>query len=111
MSELKSCPIKEVYERFKHLDQLLSDATWCNAGESSLSWDTCHELWIAIKSYITRPQTEESEVLKTAIIIQREVKREDVLPYNIINKSVDVLSLETCERVAKVIVKYRRREG
>lgn len=62
-NELKNCPINEVYEKFKHLDILLSDASWCsNTDDPSPAWDTCHELWMAIKNYNTRQPERRVEV-------------------------------------------------
>lgn len=44
--------IKEVYEKFKHLDHLLSDKEWMTPDKSEVSpaYTICYELWRAIKN-------------------------------------------------------------
>lgn len=47
-----SCPIKEVYERFKHLDVLFSDLEWVK-GDDEEGWQirsSLYEMWQAIKN-------------------------------------------------------------
>lgn len=43
-------PLSEVYEKYKHLDQCLSDPDWCNSGESPAIYSIAGELWRAIKA-------------------------------------------------------------
>jgi hypothetical protein len=50
--ELLPCPIKKVYERFKHLDVLFSDPTWLN--DDDKLHDSLFEMWQAIKDFNTR---------------------------------------------------------
>lgn len=42
-------PIEEVYEKFKHLDKVLSDVEWCTGGEGSAIYDIAGEMYRAIK--------------------------------------------------------------
>ena len=54
--ELKACPIKEVYERFKHMDGLLSDREWLK-GDDEDGWllrSMAFEMWDAIKKQQSR---------------------------------------------------------
>ena len=44
MSEIES-----VYEKFKHLDKLLSDPEWCG---TDARMTMLHELWIAVKAEV-----------------------------------------------------------
>jgi hypothetical protein len=40
--------LDEVYEKFKHLDQCLSDTEWCNSGTQAI-YGIAGEMWRAIK--------------------------------------------------------------
>lgn len=44
--------IKEVYERFKHLDMILSDILLMHEDNSPFLW-VCYELWRAVKNECT----------------------------------------------------------
>jgi len=41
--------LDDVYERFRHLDPVLSDPEWCNAGGGAPIYSIAGELWRAIK--------------------------------------------------------------
>lgn len=59
---LKACPIKLVYEKFKHLDQLFSDKIWLDTDDYSDGYAlrcALYDMWEAIKEYNTR--TKETE--------------------------------------------------
>lgn len=47
--------IIEVYDKFKHLDVLLSDKVWMTSDDNASDKirNCCHELWMAIKSGIS----------------------------------------------------------
>lgn len=49
MEKLKSCPITEVYNRYKHLDEL-----FCDCKEGSPFKHALYDLWKAIKTWNTR---------------------------------------------------------
>ena len=51
--------IKKVYEKFEHLDKLLSDREW---SEEDLAWRTCTELWLAVKNHVEKNQNEKDNV-------------------------------------------------
>jgi len=42
-------PLDEVYEKFKHLDTVLSDPTWCQSGDGHAIYGIAGEMWRAIK--------------------------------------------------------------
>jgi hypothetical protein len=46
-------PVKAVYEKFKHLDHLLSDPGWMAPDTSAMRYTT-YELWEAVKAHATR---------------------------------------------------------
>ena len=62
MDKLETCPIKEVYEKFKHTDCLLSDRKWI-FGDIKISplRECFYELWQAIKIYNTRTLPKDSK--------------------------------------------------
>ena len=49
--------IKKVYERFKHLDMLLSDVVTLNTDNDPIH-ATCYELWKVIKNENAKDKTE-----------------------------------------------------
>ena len=55
--EVKACPIKVVYERFKHMDKLLCDPLIRKQynGENDPYHLTLFDLWDAIKEHQSRP--------------------------------------------------------
>lgn len=62
----EECPIKEIYERFNHLDKLFSDPIWLGIdGEDTDGQGiraSCYEMWKAIKLFSTRkPAVEHGE--------------------------------------------------
>ena len=42
-------PIEEVYQKFKHLDKVLSDIEWCNEGDGAAIYSIAGEMYRAIK--------------------------------------------------------------
>jgi hypothetical protein len=59
-SKIRSRPVNinaldEVYEKFKHLDQCLSDTEWCNSGTQAI-YGIAGEMWRAIKQAKEREQ-------------------------------------------------------
>jgi hypothetical protein len=46
-------PVKAVYEKFKHLDHLLSDPGWMAPATSAMRYTT-YELWEAVKAHATK---------------------------------------------------------
>ena len=45
---MKTQQLKEVYERYKHLDKLLIDENW--GGENDLQFQILTDLWKAVKN-------------------------------------------------------------
>ena len=43
-------PLDEVYEKFKYLDECLSDTDWCEGGGGSAIYGIAGEMWRAIKT-------------------------------------------------------------
>ena len=50
--------INEVYERFKHLDALLSDSDWYRG---NMIYGIAHDLWVAIKEEVKKAKGEQHE--------------------------------------------------
>jgi hypothetical protein len=44
--------LREIYEKFDHLDKCLSDTEWCEAGETSAIYGIAGEMWRAIKEVL-----------------------------------------------------------
>jgi hypothetical protein len=47
---MPSPALDEVYERYKHLDHLLSDPEWCESGDGEPIYAIAGEMWRAIKA-------------------------------------------------------------
>jgi len=49
-------PLDTVYEKYKHLDQCLSDPEWCTSGEGAPIYAIAGELWRAVKEASNQPR-------------------------------------------------------
>ncbi|MCK9593574.1 MAG: hypothetical protein M0Q91_16345 [Methanoregula sp.] len=49
-------PLDAVYEKYKHLDQCLSDTEWCTYGEGAAIYAIAGELWRAVKEARNKPR-------------------------------------------------------